>query len=140
MPPVKRRATTKRRTIKKRSTATKKRRLTKRSTTKRSTTKRRATKKRTTTKRSTAKRRSTTKRRVTKKRSTTKRRTNYSLLKNPKAFKKTGPGANDWRPSARYFYDAGRPIGYRVQYGDREVLCLKLDRNGRPFWGKCDDY
>ena len=124
MPPVKRRTTTKRRTFKKRSTATKKRRVTKRSTTKRSTTKRRVTKKRSTTKR----------------RNTTKRRTNYSLLKNPKAFKKTGPGVNDWRPSARYFYDAGRPIGYRVQYGDREVLCLKLDRNGRPFWGKCDDY
>lgn len=51
---------------------------------------------------------------------------------------KHADGAEGTRPSARAWYDNGKPVCTRTRYGGK-TKCLKLKPNGSPFFGSCDD-
>ena len=53
----------------------------------------------------------------------------------PKKVKLTTKGVE--RPSARALFDAKVKVGTQVKYGDGTVKCLRVDRNDRPYLGKC---
>ena len=51
---------------------------------------------------------------------------------------KHSDGAEGTRPSARAWYDNGKPVCTRTRYGGK-TKCLKLKSNGSPFFGSCED-
>jgi hypothetical protein len=63
------------------------------------------------------------------------KKTASPAAKKAPATKKTAQGVT--RPSARAMYDAGAGEGTEVTYSDGTVKCLNVDRNGRPYFGKC---
>jgi flagellum-specific peptidoglycan hydrolase FlgJ len=107
------------------------RKTTKRKTTKRKTTKRKTTRRKTT-KRKTS-RRKTTKRRVSRKVAGSRKMANFiNRIEGRKVVKVSRKG--NLRPSAGQAYRDGARLGSRACY-DGKCKYLRLDKNGRAYWG-----